>query len=57
MAEGEARRSIKLQLMISPEELRAVDAWRFEHRFASRAEAIRTLLRRALANGGDGAAT
>lgn len=57
MAEGEARRSIKLQVMISPEELRALDAWRFEHRFASRAEAIRTLLRRALATGGDGAKT
>ena len=51
----DARRSIKLQLMISRRELQAIDDWRFRVRHASRAEAIRTLLARALAaeTGGD----
>ncbi len=49
MAHDDERRSIKLQLMISPHELRAIDDWRFRARRASRAEAIRTLVARALA--------
>jgi hypothetical protein len=43
-----SRRTEKLQLMLSDEELRAVDDWRFEHRIPTRAAAIRELLRRGL---------
>jgi Arc/MetJ-type ribon-helix-helix transcriptional regulator len=46
--EGPPGRSIKLQLMVSAAELRAIDDWRFTHRYPSRAEAIRVLVRRAL---------
>lgn len=35
--------------MISPEELDAVETWRFKSRMPSRASAIRELLRRGLA--------
>jgi hypothetical protein len=38
-------REERLQIMLSPEELRAVDTYRFEHRIPSRAAAVRDLLR------------
>jgi hypothetical protein len=39
----------RLQIMLSPEEISALDDWRFAHRMPSRAAAIRELLRRGLA--------
>jgi hypothetical protein len=39
----------RLQIMLSPEELAALDDWRFAKRMPSRAAAIRDLLRRGLA--------
>lgn len=46
---GELRRGERLQVMLSDDELRAVDDWRFGARMPSRASAIRELLRRGLA--------
>lgn len=42
------KRTEKLQLMLDPDELQAIDDWRFENRLPSRAAAIRELLRRGL---------
>jgi len=42
-------RSERLQIMLSAEELAALDDWRFKSRMPSRASAIRELLRRGLA--------
>lgn len=47
-----AEREIRLQIMISPDELEAVETWRFKSRMPSRASAIRELLRRGLASEG-----
>jgi hypothetical protein len=41
-------REERLQIMLSPGELKAVDNFRFEHRMPSRAAAIRELLRHGL---------
>jgi len=41
-------REIRLQIMISPDELEAVETWRFQSRMPSRASAVRELLRRGL---------
>ena len=38
-------REERLQIMLSPEELKAVDNFRFMHRMPSRAAAVRELLR------------
>ena len=38
-------RELRLQIMLSPQELKAVDNFRFEHRMPSRAAAVRELLR------------
>jgi hypothetical protein len=38
-------REERLQIMLSPEELTAVDSFRFMHRMPSRAAAVRELLR------------
>ena len=38
----------RLQIMLSPEEISALDDWRFAHRLPSRAAAVRELLRRGL---------
>ena len=46
---GELNRGERLQLMLTAEELRAIDSWRFNKRMPSRAAAIRELLRRGLA--------
>ena len=42
-------REERLQIMLSPDELRAVDTFRFKHRMPSRAAAVRELLRHGLA--------
>lgn len=42
-------RGERLQIMLSDEELRALDDWRFAKRMPSRASAVRELLRRGLA--------
>lgn len=41
-------RDIRLQIMLQPEELRAIEDWRFATRMPSRASAVRELLRRGL---------
>jgi hypothetical protein len=45
-------RGERLQVMLSAEELAAVENWRFERRMPSRAAAIRELLRRGLQTDG-----
>jgi hypothetical protein len=42
-------RGERLQIMLTPEELRALDDWRFSRRMPSRAAAVRELLKRGLA--------
>lgn len=49
-------RGERLQIMLSAEELTAVENWRFEKRMPSRAAAVRELLRRGLAAEGFGVA-
>jgi hypothetical protein len=46
---GELNRGERLQIMLTPEELRIVDTWRFSKRMPSRAAAIRELLKRGIA--------
>jgi hypothetical protein len=46
---GELARGERLQIMLSHEELAALDDWRFDKRMPSRAAAIRELLKRGLA--------
>lgn len=45
---AELERGERLQIMLSVEELRAVEDWRFAKRMPSRAAAVRELLRRGL---------
>ena len=45
-------REERLQIMLSPEELKVVDNFRFEHRMPSRAAAVRELLRFGIAAAG-----
>lgn len=46
------KRVERLQVMLAPEELRALDTWRFERHMPSRASAVRELLKRGLAAAG-----
>jgi hypothetical protein len=46
---GSAAREERLQIMLNPDELVAVDNFRFEHRMPSRAAAVRELFRLGLA--------
>jgi len=46
---AELERGERLQIMLSAEELRALEDWRFDKRMPSRAAAVRELLRRGLA--------
>lgn len=46
---GELKRAERLQIMLTDEELKAVDDWRFQARMPSRAAAVRELLKRGLA--------
>ncbi|MDE2363286.1 MAG: hypothetical protein KGM42_11460 [Hyphomicrobiales bacterium] len=41
-------RGERLQIMLTKEELTAIDSWRFSHHMPSRASAVRELLRRGL---------
>jgi hypothetical protein len=38
------KKDVRIQLVISPSEVEALDAWRAEHRIWSRSEAIRQLI-------------
>jgi hypothetical protein len=42
-------RAERLQIMLSPEELQAIDDFRFQHRMPTRAAAVRELLKMGLA--------
>jgi hypothetical protein len=42
-------RGERLQIMLTPEEVQALDDWRFAQRMPSRAAAVRELLKRGLA--------
>ena len=46
---GKPGREERLQIMLSPLELEALDTFRFEHRMTSRAAAVRELFRLGLA--------
>lgn len=45
---SDLKRAERLQIMLTPEELNALDDWRFTRRMPSRAAAVRELLRRGL---------
>jgi hypothetical protein len=45
---GDLLRGERLQIMLTQDELRALDDWRFARRMPSRAAAIRELLKRGL---------
>lgn len=45
MVKGDLSREERLQIMLSPDELAAVDDYRFKQRMPSRAAAVRDLLR------------
>jgi hypothetical protein len=49
---GNLARGERLQIMLSPDELTAVDDFRFRHRMPSRAAAVRELFRLGLASAG-----
>jgi hypothetical protein len=49
---SESNREERLQIMLTEDELRIVDDWRFSQRMPSRASAVRELLRRGLASEG-----
>jgi hypothetical protein len=53
---GKLNREERLQIMLSPDELRLVDTWRFAKRMPSRAAAIRELLKRGITAEGFGEA-
>jgi hypothetical protein len=48
-AMNDLSRPERLQIMLTPEELAALDDWRFQRRMPSRAAAVRELLKRGLA--------
>ncbi|AZO08586.1 MULTISPECIES: hypothetical protein [unclassified Mesorhizobium] len=49
---AELERPQRLQIMLTDEELAALENWRFEKRMPSRSAAVRELLRRGLASDG-----
>jgi hypothetical protein len=49
---SDVNRGERLQIMLTEEEFRLLDDWRFERRMPSRASAVRELLRRGLAADG-----
>lgn len=49
---AELERPQRLQIMLTEEELGALENWRFEKRMPSRSAAVRELLRRGLASDG-----
>lgn len=46
---GDLAREQRLQIMLTDQELQAIDDWRFARRMPTRASAVRELLRRGLA--------
>lgn len=48
----ETERDVRLQIMLQPEELQAIEDWRFRKRMPSCASAVRELLRRGLVSEG-----
>ena len=52
MSKGELTRPERLQIMLKPDELGALDDFRFEQRMPSRAAAVRELFRLGLASVG-----
>jgi hypothetical protein len=46
---SQADRDIRMQIMLQPDEMGAIEDWRFGKRMPSRAAAVRELLRRGLA--------
>jgi hypothetical protein len=50
---GGLAREERLQIMLAPDELEAVDNFRFAHRMPSRAAAVRELIRHGLAAAGE----
>ena len=52
MSKGDLTRGERLQIMLSPEELAALDDFRFRQRMPSRAAAVRELFRLGLASVG-----
>ena len=52
MAGTPRQRAERLQIMLNPDELRAIDDFRFAKRMPSRASALRELLKRGLASEG-----
>lgn len=52
MAKGDLTRPERLQIMLTPEELEAVDNFRFQQRMPSRAAAVRELFRLGLTSTG-----
>ena len=53
---GKLNREERLQIMLTPEELRLVGTWRFAKRMPSRASAVRELLKRGIKAEGFGEA-
>jgi len=49
VADAARQRGERLQIMLNPEELAAVDDFRFKKRMPSRASAVREILKRGLA--------
>ena len=49
---NDTARGERLQIMLTQDELEALDNWRFNRRMPSRAAAVRELLKRGLANEG-----
>jgi metal-responsive CopG/Arc/MetJ family transcriptional regulator len=49
---SELMREQRLQIMLTDEELKAIDDWRFDRRMPTRAAAVRELLRRGLSADG-----
>ena len=45
-------RGERLQIMLTPDELKLIDDWRFQRRMPSRASAVRELLKRGLMSEG-----
>ena len=54
---AKADRDVRMQIMLHPEELAAIEDWRFTKRMPSRASAVRELIRRGLAAEGFNLAT
>ena len=47
----DSRRTVRVPLLLTPEEAQALDDWQFSNRFRSRSQAIREMMRRTMAKG------